>query len=154
LKTIVYAGIDPGKTGACAYMSEDGATYDVFDWPGDEASAARKIKQLADNFEIRYCVLEAVSAFPGNGAVSMFNFGTNFGIWRGILATVGIPFSLIRPQKWQKGLILRNDGKDTKARSLTAARRLFPDAELHLKKHNGRADALLMAWHSKELFLK
>lgn len=151
-KPIVYAGIDPGKTGAYAIVSDDGTTYEAFDWPGDEVSAANEIQEIVSNFDIRHCILESVHSMPKQGISSTFAFGTNFGIWRGILAANSIPFSLVRPQQWQKGLISKNDGKDTKERSLTVARRLFPDAELHLKKHNGRADALLMAWCARNSF--
>ena len=54
-----------------------------------------------------------------------------------------------RPQEWQRGIVDRKAGKDTKAASLATARRLFPDADLGRKKDHGRADALLLAWWAR-----
>jgi crossover junction endodeoxyribonuclease RuvC len=79
---------------------------------------------------------------PKQGVSSTFKFGVNFGIWRGILAAYQIPFQLVKPRQWQKGVIRKADGKMA---SLIAARRRWPKAELHLKKHHGRADALWIA---------
>jgi crossover junction endodeoxyribonuclease RuvC len=55
-----------------------------------------------------------------------------------------------KPREWQKGLVRPSDGKDPKERSLTVARRLFPDAELSRKKDHNRADALLLAWWARK----
>ena len=145
-----YLGIDPGKSGAAALIHEDG--QDVFDWPGDVALAADKLKEWRIQYNIAGAALEKVTARPGQGVVSMFSFGQNLGSWQGMLSALSIPFVMPTPQAWQKGLIDKKAGKDPKSCSLATARRLFPDADLRLKKHHGRADALLLGWWAREKF--
>jgi len=134
-------GIDPGQTGAVAFIHSDG--YEVYDWPGDEVAAADIIRSVATRRRIRLAAIEQVSARPGQGVSSMFKFGANFGAWKGILAALGIPFRTVRPQEWQKGIVPKKEG--TVKPSLTVARRMFPLAELGRQKDHGRADALLIA---------
>lgn len=146
---MIYLGIDPGQTGAMAVIEPKANIADVYDWPGDEVAAARLMRQIisfGQHTWITRAVLEDVHAMPKQGVVSTFKFGTNFGIWRGILAALEIPFVLVKPQTWKKefGLI-----KKDKLESLYAARRRWPEVELHLKKHHGRADALWMAEYAR-----
>jgi crossover junction endodeoxyribonuclease RuvC len=49
----------------------------------------------------------------------------------------------VTPQRWKKTM-LDGQGKDKDAARFKA-QALFPQIELHLKKHDGRADALLIA---------
>jgi len=140
-----YMGIDPGASGAAAIIAQNSTDYFDFENPNQIVD---EFEKWSENYDIRLCVLEHVHAMPGNGAKSMFSFGTNFGVWLGILASFKIPFRLITPQKWQKQMLTCVPGT-TKERSLTAARQLYPKAELHLKKHHGRADALLIATYAK-----
>ena len=71
----------------------------------------------------------------------MFTCGLGMGVWLGILAALALPHSRVRPQVWKKAFSL---GKDKEAARLRAMQ-LFPGAELRLKKHHGRAEALLLA---------
>ena len=151
MKTKAWMGIDPGQTGAIAVIT-DGTYYEAQDWPGDETGAAELARSFLISYDLRLCALEMVGSIPiqgrKQGGSSMFKFGANWGIWRGILAALHIPFILVRPQEWQKGLVPKKAEGDDKP-SLAVARRMFPDAELHLKKHNGRADALLLAYYAR-----
>ena len=147
MKTKAWVGIDPGQTGAIAVIT-DGTYYEAQDWPGDETEAAELARSFLISYDLRLCALEMVSSMPKQGVSSTFKFGANWGIWRGILAALQIPFILVRPQEWQKGLVPKKSEGDDKP-SLAVARRMFPDAELHLKKHHGRADALLLAYYAK-----
>jgi crossover junction endodeoxyribonuclease RuvC len=54
-----------------------------------------------------------------------------------------IPVQMVAPTKWKKAMMY-GMGKEKDASRL-AALRLYPKAELHLCKHHGRADAILMA---------
>ena len=147
-KEMVYMGIDPGQTGAVAVIG-NGIVPVTFDWPGDEIVLAEIMRNLVSIYDVRLCALELVSAMPKQGVSSMFKFGSNWGIWRGILASLQIPFIMVRPQEWQKGLV-PHKSEGTQKPSLAVARRMFPDADLHLQKHHGRADALLLAYYAKE----
>jgi hypothetical protein len=146
MKEKVFMGIDPGQTGAVAVIASD--WQDVYDWPGDEIGAAMIVRDIVVSFDVHLCALEAVSSMPKQGVSSVFKFGVNFGVWRGILAAFCIPFVLVRPQEWQKNLVPKKSEGVNKP-SLAVARRMFPDAELHLKKHDGRGDALLLAYYAK-----
>ena len=148
MKSRACLGIDPGKTGAAAIIHSEG--HEVFDWPDDVSSAADKLRDWRLNYDIRAGALEAVHAMPKQGVSSTFSFGCNLGQWMGLLAALSIPYVMPRPVQWKKGLIKKADGKDPKTAALVVARRLFPDAELHLKKHHGRAEALLLAWWAKQ----
>lgn len=142
-----FLGIDPGQSGAMALITADESF--ICDWVDGPTMAAELI-----NWKLRHGIhmaaLEHVSAMPGQGVSSMFKFGSNFGWWQGAMEALGIPYELVRPQKWQKGVVPKKESKSDKP-SLLVARRLFPDVELHLKKHHGRADALLIAdWLRKQ----
>ena len=146
-RPVAFLGIDPGATGCAALIHDHG--LDLFDWPGDPALVVPRLADWLVRFDVRLAALEKVGAMPGQGVVSMFTFGQNVGTWHGILATMHIPYVCPRPQEWQRGLVDRKAGKDTKAASLAPARRLFPDADLGRKKDHGRADALLLAWWAR-----
>lgn len=143
-----FLGIDPGQTGALAAITRDGETM-VFDWEGIE-SIGPAITSIRARWRIAGACIEHVHSMPKQGVASSFNFGVNFGAWQGALAALLVPYSLVSPQKWQRSMLDDTAG-DTKERSLAGARRLFPDCELHLKKHNGRADALHLARYAMVL---
>jgi len=148
MKQKAWIGIDPGINGAAALIHEYGE--EVFDWPGDPGLAADKIEQWLLEYNIRLAALENVHAMPKQGVSSTFKFGQNLGQWQGILATLDIPYLMPGPREWQKGLVKPSDGKNPKARSLTVARRLFPDVELPRVADHNKADALLLAWWAKQ----
>jgi len=156
MKTKYYIGIDPGASGAIAILEANPPCDIVLlaDWPGNAITAAKLILDIAMTTSIKRRIadmqvkaaVESVHAMPGQGVSSMFKFGANFGIWQGILAAFEIPTLLPRPHDWQRGVIRKGDGSDPKSRSIAAALRLFPQADIKLKKHHSRADALLIAW--------
>ena len=147
----VYLGIDPGKSGALAIVDSDGGLVEATDYPGDVCAAASIVRdwRTVHGASIERAAIELVHSMPGQGVKSMFSFGENYGAWQGILAALFIPFILVKPQQWQKGVIRPGDGADAKARSLAVARRMFPDAELSRKKDHGKADALLLADYAR-----
>jgi len=135
-------GIDPGASGAAALLAPDGRVLGVLDWT-DGPRVAAELACWEDLWPFR-AYLEKVHAMPKNGVAGMFNFGMNFGWWQGWLDGHAVPWEFVAPQKWMTNLIPpKRDPADKP--SLLVARRMFPDAPLHLKKHHGRADALLIA---------
>lgn len=136
----MYIGIDPGKTGAMAILDNKGNYINVLDFGQEELMPA-----LIDYAPVvKFAYLEKVHSMPGQGVVSTFSFGENFGWWQGVLSSLGIPYTTIRPQDWMKKYSLQKSSSSDKP-GLEAARKLFPEAPLHLKKHHNRADALLIA---------
>jgi len=147
MRAHAHLGIDPGASGAIALITADVVL--VENYPGDVVAAADLVRGWSARYQIRLAALERVASRPGQGVSSTFTFGSNFGAWQGILAALGIPYTLPTPASWQKGLITPSDGSDPKARSLAVARRLFPTVDLHRKSDHGKADALLLALYAK-----
>jgi crossover junction endodeoxyribonuclease RuvC len=148
----LFIGIDPGQSGAFAMINENLDIVCIHDWSMEANVAAilRKINAEAiGKGRIINAALEYAHAMPKQGVSSMFKFGANYGIWQGILATLQIPYLIVTPQKWQKGVIKK---AETKEPAISAAGRLFPTAELYGPrggKKDGRADALLIAYWCK-----
>ena len=78
---------------------------------------------------------------PGQGPRSMFTTGYGYGLWIGLLTTLQLPYTPIRPGIWKRTLAL---GKDKEA-SRVRAMQLYPGADLRRKRDHGRAEALLLA---------
>lgn len=145
---MIYIGIDPGKKGAFAWI--DGEEAQVYAW--DERIFVTSMCYLSIGDTGKDCIacLEHVSAMPGQGVTSMFNFGQNFGFIQGVLTADGIPFELVRPQKWKKEFSITGD----KNSSIAVCKRLFPNVSLLRtekcrKEDDGMAEALLMAEYAR-----
>lgn len=142
-----YIGIDPGKDGCVAILSGgEGALPTITYFDESEVVTALEAVHGHPSF----CYLEHVGAMPKQGSVSMFNFGTNFGFWQGVLCAYHIPFELIRPVKWKKEYSITAD-KNT---SIAVCERMFPGINLLRtskckKKHDGAAEASLLALLAK-----
>ena len=147
IKQQAWIGLDPGKSGAYALLMDSG-TVDVYDWT-DAKQFAEDVGRWMELVDIRLAVVEAVHSMPGQGVASSFKFGTVYGIAQGVITAFGIPLFLVSPQKWQKTMLTVADGSTTKEQSMCAARRMFPKADIRLKKHHGRADAILLAEYGR-----
>src|SRR5271157_716401 len=136
----VFLGIDPGQTGSLAMiriLDEGGKSIRLFDPPLFEVKSGKKIKHEYDEASMAstlyefslveqevICILEKVSAMPGQGVTSMFNFGMGYGIWRGMLAAFKIPYTLVHPLTWKK-LVMRDMPKEKDAARQRAVQ-LYP----------------------------
>lgn len=148
----IYIGIDPGKKGAMAILSDNGdKSWDgVWDYQDQECiSRLRDIQQIMikKGKSVKVIgVIEKVNSDPRWGKSSIFSFGENFGRWKGRLESFGIPYIHLTPTKWQKEVFDYKPVKEgRKTASLELARRLFPWADLNNKEDHNRSDALLMA---------
>lgn len=170
---MIFVGIDPGVTGAIAAVDEKNNVILLEDYSGDEVKASKIISNLSNEAILDYkniaAAIEDVHLIPGWGAKGGALM-ENKGIWKGILAALCVSIKEVKPKVWQQGLFKRTDGSksvkrknrktgqteskvviDTQKAGLTVARRMFPKAELHLKKHHNRAAALLIAdWLRRE----
>lgn len=143
-----YIGIDPGKSGALALLTEDGQCTVV---PFQESAYTAILKAASGPSSV--CCLEKVSAMPGQGVVSMFNFGHNLGYIEGLLQAFDIPYQLVPPQTWKKEFCVTSD-KNT---SIEVCRKLFPHVCLlptakSRKPSDGMAEAMLMAEYARRKF--
>ena len=153
---MLIIGIDPGISGSICFF-QDGKIVDVIEMPTmtegkknkKQVNSSQvfneifeKIKKLDKN-EIKV-VIEQVSAMPGQGVTSMFNFGQSFGILKGVCSAMQLPMYFVRPAKWKKYFSLINSEKDA---SRTRAIEVFPyfSSQLSRKKDSNKADAILIA---------
>ena len=152
----VFMGIDPGLSGACGLVDSAGSFYAVFDMPVLVTSTGRKqvdCAALAQNirkFQPAFVLVERVGPRPNEGAASGFSFGMTYGGTLAVLATLGIPHDVVQPAVWKRKAGIPA-GSDKQA-SIQTALRLLPTsaASLTLKKHDGRAEALLLALQAWE----
>ena len=153
---MIIIGIDPGISGAICFL-KNGTILDVIDMPimtdgkknkkqVNGSQIYNEIKNLINdnNKDSLKVVVEQVSAMPGQGVTSMFNFGQSFGILKGICAAMQLPIYFVRPAKWKKYFNLINAEKDA---SRTRAIEIFPyySSNLSKKKDSNKADAILIA---------
>ena len=160
---MLIIGIDPGISGSICFF-EDGKILDVVEMPtmtegkknkrqvnGSQVynEILKKINQV-DKKNIKV-IIEQVSAMPGQGVTSMFNFGQSYGILKGICSAMQLPMYFVRPAKWKKYFSLINSEKDA---SRTKAIEIFPYFSLNLskKKDSNKADAILIASYYYETF--
>jgi len=153
---MLIIAIDPGINGAICFF-ENGEVKDVFEMP--TMAEGKKNKRQVNGHqmynELSYrikkydvsninVVVEQVSAMPGQGVTSMFNFGQSFGVIKGICAAMQLPIFFVRPAKWKKHFDLINTQKDA---SRTKAIEMFPkiSSVLSKKKDSNKADAILIA---------
>lgn len=153
---MIYVGIDPGLNGAIAIFNAQKGTLEIIDMPTVEVMRNKKTKRevsavmlataLREIPAVTMAIVERVNAMPGQGVTSVFSFGRSTGVVEGVLGALRIPCTIVPPRQWQKFVNTR-DGKDG---ARLRAGELFPAyANLFArKKHDGRADAALMAWYA------
>tara|TARA_B100000700_G_scaffold330499_1_gene457039 strand:+ start:2962 stop:3453 length:492 start_codon:yes stop_codon:yes gene_type:complete len=152
-------GIDPGLSGGIAII-DDLKIFDIFDMPimsegkknKNQLNSAQLVNIIKNHITIKdktFVIVEQVSAMPGQGVTSMFNFGQTFGAIKGICASLGLPIFYVRPAKWKKHFDLINSSKDA---SRTKVIEMYPSisARLSKKKDVNKADAILIARYFRD----
>lgn len=180
----VSIGIDIGSDGAWAMFIGNKLSYGkipTVDKEQDINELANILLVEADNKNISedvdfkiHAVVEDLHSVFGTSAKSNFSFGYNNGMIIGFLKCCCIPYTKVTPKAWQKQMwqgirpVEKPTGKkkkdgspkykvDTKATSLIAAKRLFPNesflATVRSKvPHDGIVDAVLMAEYCRRNF--
>ena len=153
---MLIIAIDPGISGSLCFF-EEGKIIDIVEMPNMAAGKKNKRQvngaQIYNEISLRIknfqkenikVVIEQVSAMPGQGVTSMFNFGQSFGVLKGVCSAMQLPMYFVRPAKWKKYFNLINTKKDA---SRTKAIEIFPyiSAQLSKKKDSNKADAILLA---------
>jgi len=153
---MLIIGIDPGISGAICFF-EDGQVKEIIDMPvmADGKKNKRQVNgpQVYNEVFTRInklpkkdiiVVIEQVSAMPGQGVTSMFNFGQSFGVLKGICSAMQLSIYFVRPAKWKKYFGLIKTEKDA---SRTKVIEIFPyiSSQLSRKKDSNKADAILIS---------
>ena len=136
----LFIGIDPGKSGGVCAVSGDMSICSKC--PATIADMVALMKALLDIDSRPMCIIEAVHSMPGQGVVSTFTFGTNYGQWIGILASLGVPYIQVTPAKWMSTYGSRPKGKTERKNHLKhLAQQRYPQLSITL----ATADAVLIA---------
>jgi len=142
--SILYLGIDPGKSGAICSVDVYGNPEIVVKADATNRDMWKALSDVSIDHKCR-AVIELVNAMPNQGVASTFRFGESFGILLGLLTAAEIPFERVRPSLWCKefGLKRRNgeSGTDWKNRHKQLAQEMFPGIGIT----HATADALLIA---------
>ena len=161
---MLIIGIDPGISGSICFF-KDGRILEVIEMPVMTEGKKNKkqvngaqiynefLKRINNKNDDIRVVIEQVSAMPGQGVTSMFNFGQSYGILKGICSAMQLPMFFVRPAKWKKYFNLINSQKDA---SRTRAIEIFPyfSTQLSKKKDSNKADAILIASFYYETYQK
>ncbi len=154
-----FLGIDPGLSGALAFYDPKRDALNVYDMPtytiasGGKQRRKMDLHQLAQTMHYyapntRHAIIEEVGAMPGQGVTSMFSFGFSAGAVQMAVVASSIRFEMVTPRVWKGAMKL----KTNKDESRRLASRLMPNhAHLwSLVKHDGRAEAALLAYYLSE----
>lgn len=151
---LYFLGIDAGKDGGLVLIDGWGRILnrwkpalvksamraDEYDVPGNlkilKGIAAEYAEADWDGCRI-LVVLEGLHAMPlkskdgkqMGGSKGNFQRGYAFGLWEGLVASMGWSLQTPRPQTWQKIMFMGISGKDPKQRSVLAACRKWPDQD-------------------------
>ena len=166
----IYLGIDPGGKGFISAITDGG--YKFYSISDLNALEINKVLGTLKGRGNVVAVMEEVHAIFGSAAKATFSFGEIFGLLKGLLIANTIPYHLIPPKTWQKEIWTNPDmvvaykqvvvkGKattrkevNTKATSLNAALRLFPDVDFRKtarckKPDDNKVDSLLIAEYGR-----
>ena len=151
---MLVGGIDVGKRGGIAFIDVRSMVAEVFSMPENFEGVIEIFLERKDRVVL--VGIEKQQAFPKQGVVSMFTLGWEYGKFIGMFKALKIPFEEISPRSWQKSLGLsckrnKRNRKELKEASIEKARNLFP--YLDIGKHDGKADALLIAEYVRRFLL-
>lgn len=161
---MIILGCDPGISGAIAKVTE----FDIalaFDMPVRERKGGGKIRNEVDPKALQsllrklvpadekaIVVMESLNAFMGSGErQGSMSSQASLAATKAVICTVceltGLAVEYVSPRTWQGffGIANQPGGETTKKQSLRIARGLFGRGICPLEKHDGRADALLIA---------
>ena len=152
---MLFVGIDVGNKGAIALINKDKKLINIYDCPIFKTTNKKgKKKTRVDSkgiFKIFYeyadrinkTMIEHAQVMPGQGISSGFIYGEGYGKYLGVLDSLGLEYEEIKPTTWKKYYKLNRD----KNLSIEKAIELVPESKklIYLKKHDGRAEALLIA---------
>ena len=149
-----FIGIDPGKTGGVAVISEDGKVMVSIEMPvtsTKEINSAYLYALFTSIKEETFCVIEKSQSMPKQGVKSTFSYGVGYGEVRAVLKASLTPFQEVAPATWKKEFNLI---KKAKMDSCDTAQKLFPSESFLTERGrmmDGKAEALLLAEYARRL---
>jgi len=147
----LWVGIDPGLTGAIGFILDDGSVT-VQDCPVLKERAKGKrdfdIHEMDKSLKLATAPCQVALEWPNwaglLGKQATGSVARSTSIWETLCITNELAYHRIAPHKWKVAMGLKGKDKDA---SRALAMRLWPQLRdrLNLKKHDGRAEALLLA---------
>lgn len=162
-----FIGIDPGLRGAIGVLNSDGCMEAVWDLPTRQSGARTRRTQvdvdalwsIFNHWLVQYpdpvVRLEWPTTRPNEAAEASKNFGVGLGQLEAMATAAGLSLDKVAPNKWKADLGLPGKKKDklagrkacefcekwveTTSKTLLYGPRGGP--------RDGRAEALLIAWH-------
>jgi hypothetical protein len=163
-------GIDPGISGAIAVIDHNNLPR-VYDMPVrakkgagkvrneiDPKGLQRVLRELVPADETALVVMEQMHAFMGGekrvgSMASQASLAATKAVIVAICEINDLDVMFVTPREWQSLYgIKTTQTEDTKKQSLRIARQLYGMDWLPLAKHDGRADALLIARYGQRHF--
>src|ERR1035437_10078599 len=154
-------GVDNGLSGGLVIV-EDGKLAHMLVTPTVLVKASKRefnedaIVAFIEKHKPDHVFLEKAQSMPGQGVSSMLSIGLGYGTYRGILAALKLPRTLVHPKTWQKVMFQDLPKTDTKAMSHIVCMRLWPGmswlaSERCKKAHDGLTDAAMIAMYGFRL---
>lgn len=165
---MIIVGIDPGLTGALAFIDTSTGSVHIDDMPTRERSVGGEVQRRVDGLALASLVRQRIPA--GRAAISVCenvrSFGRSgvqrpattdslqrtLGSIEAVFDVLRFPCALVEPRAWQRFVGLAGKKADPRARgelpaTVTTARTLYPAAahDLQRVKDHNRAEALLIA---------
>ncbi len=166
---MIVLGIDPGQTGGLVVVHKSASfrnpellgavmtplanstkkpTLDFAQAVHDIYAATTMIRDVEN---VHLAVIEQVHAMPSQGVASSFQFGRMYGAIEMLAQWVSDEQKYVTPQVWKKYFRI---GKD-KGEAVACATQFYGNDHWPLKKHEGVAEAALLAtWGLHQLFKK
>jgi hypothetical protein len=158
-----FLGIDPGMGGGFALVNEGlqarvwpmpQTLREIWDLVAVEIHDMSTVWPKTGRSLITRAFVEEVHAVPKAKAGDTWKFAESFASVRMALIGRELPFELVKPRVWQKGVGFVAKKGETysrrKARLRAKAQELYP--QLASKVTNATADALLIAEHGRRVF--
>jgi crossover junction endodeoxyribonuclease RuvC len=161
----LIVGIDCGVSGAIAVIDTVSGQAQVFDIPTDTGKVGGKNRTMyvpdtmaealltiagGEFRNIKLVVIEHQQVMGKEGVVSACTIGLGYGLWLGICAALKLPREIVKPADWKRAMLQGRDKEMARAKAIE----LFPQltSRLLLKKHHGRAEALLLVEYGRRLY--
>lgn len=152
-------GIDPGLSGAiCLLNTETQEISFINGYKVKKANGRNEfnlpiIIEFLKNNPIDKCIIEKAQPMPGQGVVSMFTTGLNYGKLYGLLSAFNIPFIEIHPTRWIKHFKFN---KYTKEEGYLYCSKIYPSVINEFKGPkggllDGKVDAFLIAKYGESI---
>lgn len=158
---MIFLAVDPGLTGAVAEYNTVTDHLVVHDMPVTEREfSGKKRKVMDEEATVRlisgaslwatHFIIERVGGMPGQSGPGAFTFGYGCGVLMTAARCNGFIIERVEPSRWKAALRVpadKNRARERASELMPKWSHLWP-----LKKHDGRAEAALLALYGAKVF--